>query len=709
VRAKIDGVGPLKSFRVGEWRVEPTLNQIVRDSDPEGAVKLEPKAMQVLVCLAERAGEVVDKESVIREVWEGAFVSNEVLTNAIWELRRALGDDAKSSVFIQTIPKRGYRLVSPVSGLGEPRIPPPKGSRWWIPALGLLFAGAVVWVLWPRPAPKPVARFALDLPEPLAPFYLPAIAASPDGSRVVYASASGLFLRAVDRMDATFIPGTEGGHGPFFSPDGASVGFFANEKLERVKIDGGSPPVELAVVGGPRGASWGEDGFIYFSPKSNSGLLRVPEEGGDPEPVTELDESAGEWTHRWPDVLPGASAVLVTVAHSDLTSFDDADIVAIDLESGARRLVVEGGSFGRYLSGRLLYSRKGEILEAPFDPRSLETAGPARAVVKDVKLYPINGAAQLSAARDLMVYVPDVPGPEPARLVWSDRKGERRLLLEETRVLYDPALSPDGSKIAISMVTEGNSDLWIYDDTRGAFSRLTATGGEEEHPLFAPGSREITYDYSMAGPFRLFTRAIDGAGEPRELGGEGGNERPESYSPDGKRLVVSEQGFETGYDLSILDLEERTRRTFLATPFDERSARVSPDGRFVAYSSNESGRFEVYATSFPDPGARLQVSVSGGEHPRWTRGGKEIVFLSSEGVVAVGIGTAGGLEAGKPQKLFAFRPTPPRLEGEYRSHYDASSDGERFLLVEGGDDPSSHRLHVVLNWLEERQRAAEPQ
>ena len=196
----------------------------------------------------------------------------------------------------------------------------------------------------------------------------------------------------------------------------------------------------------------------------------------------------------------------------------------------------------------------------------------------------------------------------------------------------------------MSVVTEGNSDLWIYDRLRETFFRLTSSAGEEQHPLFAPNSLEIAYTYSMAGPFRMFSRPADGAGEPRELGGHGGSESPESFSADGKLLVFSEQSFESGFDLSILDASDSSRRALLATPFDERSARISPDGRFVAYSSNESGRFEVYATPFPEVGARLQVSVAGGEHPRWTRGGQELVFLSSDAWKALWFATPGGGE-----------------------------------------------------------------
>jgi serine/threonine-protein kinase len=199
----------------------------------------------------------------------------------------------------------------------------------------------------------------------------------------------------------------------------------------------------------------------------------------------------------------------------------------------------------------------------------------------------------------------------------------------------------------------------------------------------------------------LFARPVDGAGEPRELGGQGGSETPESFSPDGRLLVFSEQSFESGFDLSLFDRSDSSRTPLLVTPFDERSARISPDGRFLAYSSNRSGRFEVYATPFPEVGARLQVSVDGGEHPRWTRGGKELVFLSSEGVMSVAIDTERGLSAEKPRLLFAYHPPPARLEGTYRRPYDVSSDGERFLLLEG-EDTAPNRLHGVLNWLEER-------
>lgn len=700
----------LKGFRVGGWRVEPTLNQIIPLEEPGNAVKLEPKAMEVLIYLAERASEVVDKESVIRDVWQGTFVTNEVLTNAVWELRRALGDDARSSVFIQTIPKRGYRLVAPVSGIeeveGPPRARGPRALRFGVAAVAVLFLLAFTWFYRPAPAPdEGVTRFAIDPAEALAPFYIPAIAISPDARKIVYAGASsGLFLRSMDRIESKRILGTEGGHGPFFSPDGGSVAFFAGNVLKRLDLDRGSPPVELARVGAPRGGAWGSDGWIYFSGGSNQGIWRVAAEGGEVESVTELDEAHSEWTHRWPEVLPGATALLFTAARGEVESFDEANILALDLESGRQRVVIEGGSFPRYASGRLFYVRGHEIFAVDFDTDTLSTRGAFRSVSKEVRLYPINGAAQMSLSRDgSLAFVPMASGRESRhRLLWMDRKGERRTIVEDTRVLYDPAVSPDGKTLALSIATEGNSDLWVYDVERETLTRLTTSSGEEEHPIFTPDGGEVTYDYSLSGPFRVFSRAADGAGEARAITAESQNERPESYSRDGKLLVVSQEHDETGFDLWILELEGgRRRRPFLVTTFDERSASLSPDGRWIAYSSNESGRFEVYVTSFPEPGARYQVSANGGEEPRWTRGGREVLFLGGDGVSAAAIDVSGKPLAEKPRTAFPWKAPLSLLEGAYRKRYDASPSGERILMIESDIDPAWNRVQVALGWIRE--------
>jgi serine/threonine-protein kinase len=703
----------LRPFRVGDWRCEPTLNQIARDGE---VVKLEPKAMEVLAYLAERAGEVVDKETVIRDVWQGAFVTNEVLTNAVWELRRALGDDAKSSAFIQTIPKRGYRLVAPVV-IEDRESAGRRSPRRGRPVLAVASAGVVlllgaVLLVSKRDAPpaRTPIRFAVEIAEPLAPFFLPAVAISPDGARIAYASAAGIYIRPLDRMESRLVPGTKGGHGPFFSPDGESLGFFTGRTIQRVRLGGESPPVEVVASGSPRGAAWSDDGWIYLTLGSGEGLSRVRAAGGEVETLTELDEHAGEWTHRWPEVLPGGSAVLFTAARRDITRFDDAEIRILDLATGEEHLVVPKGSFARYAAGFLFYVRGDELLSVPFGSKTFEVEGEPRTVLKGLKTYPINGAAQFALSRDgSIAYVPAEPENHPrSRLVSVARDGSRSTLAEQPRLVYDPVLSRDGSRIALSMVTEGNSDLWLFDVQRETLTRLTTTPGEEQHPVLDPDGRTIAYDYSLSGPFRMFTRAVDGGGSEKPLSDGDLDERPESFAPDGKTLVFSQLHYETGSDLWLLALSDGAgRNPLLRSPFDERHARVSPDGRFLAYSSDESGRFEVYVTSFPEPGARIQVSVEGGSEPTWTRNGRELVFLGDSGIMAAAIEAASGLSASKPVMLFSWSAPSPYLEGTYRRHFDAAREGDHFLIVETDEDPAARRLHVVLNWIEEIETGTE--
>jgi DNA-binding winged helix-turn-helix (wHTH) protein/Tol biopolymer transport system component len=737
-RSKIAPVIGLKSFRVGDWVVDRSLNQMARPGsagEPATTVRLEPKAMEVLAYLAERAGEVVDKDSVIQEVWGGAFVSNEVLTNAIWEIRRALGDDRQTSVFIQTIPKRGYRLVAPVSlpdtaapGHGARSstlplpLPLPLPLRLGLGLGGLVAALAAVAALslWLRPSgPVPggrsVTRFTVDAVEPLGSMFLPAIAMSPDGSTLVYATAhSGLFARRIDRMESTLIPGTEGGQGPFFSPDGSAVGFFAGTKLRTSKLDGTSPPTDLADVGAPRGACWGSDGFVYFTYGSNAGLWRIPAAGGAAEALTELDASAGEWTHRWPEVLPGARTVLFTVARGEIQSFDDASVEALDLRTRQRRVIVDKASFPRYVEGKLLFVRGADVLAVSFDERSLAPEGAPISVAKDVRLYPINGAAQFSVSREgSLVYVPARADAEVRyRLSLVDRTGVRTQVLDDARLMYDPAVSRDGSKIAMSIVTSGNSDLWVYDVRRATLTRFTASSGEEEHPVFSRDGLTLAYDYAKAGPFRMFARRVDGSDEERPLDSDptsSGGEIPESYAPDGT-LVFSTRGPQTGLDLWTLrpgeDGDDGDRHPLLAGPFDECYPSVSPDGRSLAFSSNESGRLEVYLTTFPVPGARLQLSADGGGQPAWTRSGKEVVFLGREGILAVPVETSPTLSAGRPRKLFDWTPPAPTLEGSYRNQFDVAPDGDRFALVDSPDDAPTVRLNVVLSWTAEIARGS---
>ncbi len=520
------------SFTIGEWRVEPERGCLVASSNPALEVRLEPKAMGVLVALAERRGEVVAKEELVEAVWQGAFVGDQVLVNAVWELRRALGDDSKNPRYIQTIPRRGYRLTAEV----HEEVSAGKGGMVRIVAVVatvLAAALAAVW-LWPEQDAEapPVVRFEIRPESPLAPLYLPALAISADASKLVLTARAGttteLRLRRLDRLEETAIAGTEGGHAPFFSPDGRSIGFFARGDLLQVVLEDGGPPIVLAEAGATRGGAWGPDDRIYFARGSGTGLWSIPAAGGEPEPVTEL--AAGEWTHRWPQVLPGGDTLLFVVGDREMRSgFDEAKVAAMSLATGERRELVRGGSFPRFAGGRIFWLREGQVLAAELDSRRLIEE--PRAVQDGISWYPINGAAQLAlSAGGALAYVPgSAPWRPLRRLRWIDPSGETQPSappngdpaaappaepLAEARLYYDPALSADGRRLAVAVAEAGNSDLWIYDLERRTRSRLTDSPGEDQGPVWHPDGERVAYYASQAGPFQMFLAEVSGSGAP---------------------------------------------------------------------------------------------------------------------------------------------------------------------------------------------------
>ncbi len=708
----------MDSFIIGDWRVEPARGCLVAASNPALEVRLEPKAMQVLLALAERRGEVLAKEELIEAVWQGAFVGDQVLVNAVWELRRALGDDSKRGRYIQTIPRRGYRLAAALGG----EAPGAGGRRPLAMLAAALVASAVVAaVVWQWPArerqPPPMVRFEVRPEGPLGPLYLPALAISHDASKLVFTAREGtsdvapegggvtrLRLRRLDRLESQAIAGTEGGHAPFFSPDGGRVGFFGDGELKVVALEGGAPPVVLAEVGVPRGATWAADGTIYFARGSGSGLWSVAAEGGVPQPVTEL--AAGEWTHRWPQILPDGETLLFVVGGVEMRSgFDQASIAALSLATGERREVVRGGSFPRFAAGRLFYLRQGRLLSAVFDPRRL-AIGPPRSVLDGASWYPINGAAQVAlSAGGSLAYVPgSAPWQPLRRLRWVDRSGTAEPAAEplaEPRLYYDPALSADGRRLAVAIAEAGNSDLWLYDLERRTRSRLTDSPGEDQGPVWRPGGEQIAYYSSQAGPFQMYLTETSGAGPPRRLLESSQSQRPECFTPDGRRLIFSENRSETGFDLWVLDLEGPGEpEPLLVTPYDELQARISPDGRWLAYISDESGRREVYLRrpGSEDPG-RWPLSAVGGENPVWDPRGSEIYFRSAGAIHRVEISDASDAEPAirEPERLLRWTFPLQLLEGEHRRSFDVGRDASRFLALEPLEE-APPPIRVVLNW-----------
>jgi len=572
--------------------------------------------------------------------------------------------------------------------------------------LGVVLTGLAVLRFEPSPE-SPVGRFTLVLPagQRLAGLAQTAIALSPDGSHLVYVASTGgsqqLYLRQRDRFESRPLLGTEGATSPFFSPDGQWVAFFTVDRLKKIALSVG-PPVMLARVDNfGRGGSWGTDGNIVFAPRFDAGLSSMSAAGGQTQPLTTIDgQKSG--SHRFPHHVTGASAVLLTVGTG--ASWDEARIELLDLATHERKVLIEGGSDGRYVStGHLIYLRSGTLMAVAFDlARRVVTGQPVAMVEGLMPSTNQTGAAQatFTDAGSLM-YVAGDGRASGRTLVLLDRRGAEQTLQLPPRPYRHPRLSRDGQRIVLD-IDEGNRvDIWTYDLPRGTLTRLTFDG-TNNFPLWTSDEERVTFSSNRAGSPHLFWKAADGSGEDEPLTVGDNPHSPGFWSPDGQTLAFRESDPATGSDIWTLSLvSDRKAQPFLRTPFDESNLVFSPDGRWVAYQSNESGRDEVYLQPFPGPGSKVLVSTEGGQAPLWSHDGRELFYRSGDRMMAVAVTTQPTLRALKPDVLFE----KPAWMQPFLRDYDVSSDGRRFLMVKEDEQvTTATRVNVVLGWTEELKR-----
>jgi Tol biopolymer transport system component len=530
------------------------------------------------------------------------------------------------------------------------------------------------------------------------------IAVSPDGSQLVYLGwgpqGNQLFLRSIDRVEAVPIPQTRRAHLPFFSPDGEWLGFVAGNALRKVRLPGGPAITVCQVATNVPGASWGSNDVIVFA--TPAGLWQVPASGGAPRLVAASDTARGE-RYRWPEVLPnGRAAVFTTV--------DDAgfQLAAVSLETGAvRSLGLEGTSPHFITSGDLLFARTdGAVLAAPFDPSALRITGPARPVADDV-LVGIGGEARVRVSHaGVLAYV-----PEPSRdrtLAIVDRGGNAETVPVTPRGFIAARVSPDGRRIAAAVLSaeEGDQpDIWVLDRDANTFRRLTFDSGSLD-PVWSPDGRRIAFGAKPGG--RHFGRAVrwipaGGADSAETLLPFEHGQHPAEFAPDGRALLLQIRHTVSGWDLWILPLPgERRPQPYLQGPSDEHSPAVSPDGRWLAYVSDEAGQNEVYVRPFPMPGNPVQVSSGGGREPRWAPSGRELFYRGQRGMVAVPVSTSPSFRAGRGTVLFDDKPY---LSHEVGAAYDVHPDGRRFLMIRRGAE--TPQVVVVLNWFDQLRAEAE--
>ncbi len=575
-------------------------------------------------------------------------------------------------------------------------------------AIGLA-VGALVWMAFgrqPRGAVEGPAHFLVPLPpgERLANTDFPAVAISPDGSLLAYVGTRGgrpqLYLRPMNSLDATPIPGAADAIAPFFSPDSRWVAFFAAGQLKKVFVAGGAPvTVTDAPIG--FGGSWGSDDTIVFAPATGSGLLRVPAGGGKPTRLTTVDPQKGEFSHRWPELLPDGKSVLFTVG--TVGSWDDAQIVGQSLTSSERAAIVHGGTNPHYLSsGHLVYARGGALMAVPFDATRLQIRGTPVRVLDNV-LQSFDGAAQVSLSRSgSIVYAGGSFETADRRLISVERTGAAAPLAAPPRPYSAPRVSPDGRKVAVRIAGKAD-DIWIYDVTQAKVTQLTFEASTSS-PVWTPDGERVTFSSTKSGAPNLFVTTLFQGPEER-LTSSDNLQVPGSWSPDGRTLAFVERHPTTGRDIWTLSYAgDRTSRPFLASPFDESAPRFSPDGRWIAYVSNESGQNEVYVCAFGDAARRWQVSSGGGAEPVWARGGQELFYRARNRMQAAAFIPGASPRAAASRVLFEDKFEKGTIDV---ANYDVTPDPLRFVMVRATEEESlQNQLHIVLNWLRPEVAAA---
>jgi DNA-binding winged helix-turn-helix (wHTH) protein/Tol biopolymer transport system component len=713
---------PSNIYIFGPFRLDVASRTLTRNGE---AVTLTAKAFDTLLVLIRHRDQIVDKEQLVRLVWPDTFVSDDSLTHSVSVLRRVLGDDSAQPVYIATIPRRGYRFTAPVNeehvaavdtrtlevdvspALLRPQRDDTRRSasiRTWAhrlwPATLMIPVAAAMIVFAPRlvsdvPAgltPGTTIRFVQDAPA--AHSVASGAVVSPDGRHLAFVARRRddgrpeLWVRALDSAQARALPGTEGAFRPFWSPDSQALGFFAEGRLKRVGL-GNQPPQTLADVGyRPSGGSWSSSGVILFSERQ-SRLYAVAESGGRKTAVTSLEDER-DIAHQTPFFLPNGRDFLYFVIGSTpetsgtyLGSLDSRERVRL-LDSSAAAV-----SFAE--PGYLLYVRDGNVMAHRFDAERRRVAGAPQPIgsTRTEAMAEIR-VGTISASRNgiLTFGGSTVMG----RLTWFTREGRSVGTIDSPSPLHNPTISPDGRYVAAD-ASGSDTSIWLVDLERGTPTRFS----DGVLPVWGPRGSDIVFtSRRVGGSADLVHRSILGGSSNESLLLRtpemkiGGN-----WTDDSRYIVYTGSNPQTKLDLWTLSVADRKPVPFLQTSFNEMHGQASPDGQWLAYASDESGTWQVYVQTFPEPGAKRTISVGGGAEPQWRRDGRELYYLAPDGtLMTVAVSPSGDVfQAGRPVPLFQTRIPADIIA--FRNHYAPSRDGQRFL-VDAADD--NEPINVVVNW-----------
>jgi eukaryotic-like serine/threonine-protein kinase len=579
----------------------------------------------------------------------------------------------------------------------------------WVVAgllLLLLIGGGAAWWLGPQQHSRamyfnsPVTLSAND------------IALSPDGrtlALVAYwdqTSKYVLWTHPVGGRGATPVPGTEDASHPFWSPDGHAIAFFAQGKLKKIDFSsggttaGGSAQVLCDAPHG-RGGAWNREGIILFVPNFFSGIFRTSSGGGTPVEITKPDAARFESSHRWPVFLPDGRHFLYLAANFS-GQFDKNEIFVGSLDSDEKRPIVGASSNVAYAEpGYLLYIRDNALVAQKFDARTYVLSGEARTISDEVQYFPQTDLALFDVAGTGTLVTQTGGGADKNQLIWFDRSGKTLGAIGAPGGFANPSISPDGRRLAFEQTdTDGRHvDIWIHDLASSASARLTFGPGLSEIPIWSPDGKRIDFGTQKKLIFNLYEKNADGSGSERELADLGAQEQgPWDWSRDGKYILVRKDT-----ELWYLSSPDLQAKPYLQPKWILRNGQFSPDGKWVAYASNEAGKWEVYVSPFPNGSSKWQVSRGGGE-PRWRRDGKELFYLSAEGkMMAVAVKLGNSFEAGPPMALFQTHIRQP-ISAQDVFSYDVTADGQKFLINTKVDTPKAAPLSVILNWSSEMEK-----
>lgn len=604
-----------------------------------------------------------------------------------------------ADVFIQLklIAESGGELASPVL---TSRMKRRLRIAWSAAAVVFVASVALAGAWMFSGSPSEPAKISFEIPTPSAPSSLQN-AMSPLGTHVtaIVTSDKGnvLWVRALEHLNANTIPGSEGASFPFWSPDGRFIGFFANGKLKKVDLLGG-PPQTLCDATDNFGGTWNADDVIVFA-ASPGPLFRVSAAGGVFTPLTELDKARQEIVHRHPYFLPDGKHFLYVAISS---KNENSGIYVGSLDSKERQFLLRTIQKAIFAPpGYLLFMRESTLMAQRFDPNRLELSGDPFRVAEGVGTNPGNSAAGFTVSNNGVLAFSAGSGGRASYLKWVNRSGGDAGTAGMPSAYESPVVSPDLQRVAVSIAEGTNRDIWILDLTRGTKTRFTFDPGIDNAPLWSPDGSRLVFQSNRTSLFDLYQKSSSGVGQEEMLWKSDHSKTPDDWSSDGRLLLYRDDDPQTGTDLWVLPMTgDKKPQPVARSPFREVQGRLSPDVRWVAYVSNESGLDEVYVQGFPTANNRIQISTKGGFMPRWRRDGKELFFVSPErDVMAVDMTVSGDgiLKAGVPHKLFTANPIG--LIGR-RNTWEVTPDGQRFLIHTNQQETTSVvPLTVVVNWL----------